>query len=170
MRPPGYPDDEISQAFFNALIAEDNLGFIIRAHIHIEHELRRLIETAIPNPQYLDIDQLSYGIAIRIVTSLGLNPRFKSPLQALGKLRNRFAHKLDMRIAEKDGDDFYQSFSTEDKKIIRDNYKITREEKKVPNVPFEKLDGRDRITLCLVTLRAALLAAQHQLTSGPPTI
>jgi hypothetical protein len=77
-----YPEDETSKAFFKALVGEDHLGFVIRAHIHIEHCLRRLIEIAIPHPEHLDVDQLNYPMAACIVTSLGLNSRFNGPLRA----------------------------------------------------------------------------------------
>jgi hypothetical protein len=48
--------DEMTEAFLNATSAEDDLGFVIRAHIFIEHELRRIIEAAIPNPEHLELD------------------------------------------------------------------------------------------------------------------
>jgi hypothetical protein len=41
-----------SAAFYEALRVEDDLGMIVRAHIHIESKLREFIESAAPAPEH----------------------------------------------------------------------------------------------------------------------
>jgi hypothetical protein len=43
--PDGYLEnlDARERAFFQALEGDDELGMVVRAHIHIEHELREFI-------------------------------------------------------------------------------------------------------------------------------
>jgi hypothetical protein len=165
-----HPADETDQAFFIALVVEDHLGFVVKAHIHIEHTLRRLIDNAIPFPEHLDIDRLSYSMAIRLATSLGLNPRFKSPLQALGRLRNKFAHQLNAQIMNDDADKLYNSFATEDRRTTHRLYDEMRADKIIDDQRWENRDAKDKITFCVVVLRGALLAAADALSEGPPEL
>jgi hypothetical protein len=162
-----YPSDAASQAFYKALVGEDHLGFIVRAHIHIEHTLRHLIEISIPFPEHLDVDQLNYAMAIRITTSLGLNPRFKGPLRALGKLRNKFAHQLDAQISDEDAERFYDTFAAKEKQMIHEQYAEMRAQKEIDDTLWENRDAKDKITFYVVILRAALLAAVAALSEGP---
>jgi hypothetical protein len=141
--------DEMTEAFLNATSVEDDLGFVIRAHIFIEHELRRLIEAAIPNPEHLELDKLSYGNAIKLVFALGFDLRFKGSLQILGRLRNKFAHKLDMQLSDKDADDIYRSLSVRDRELMATVDADLRARGKIAHAPFEHLPPKDRMWQCI---------------------
>jgi hypothetical protein len=162
--------EETDQNFFRALVVEDQLGFVVKAHINIEHTLRRLIEAAIPYPEHLDIDQISYAMAIRLAASVGLNSRFKGPLQAFGRLRNKFAHQLNAQITSDEADKLYKSFATEDQRTIQRLYAEMQTDKIIEDLPWENRDAKDKITFCVVVLRAALLTAADALSEGPPEL
>jgi hypothetical protein len=82
-----------------ALAGEDDLGKIVRGHIYIEHELQDLIFFAAPNPDELErFDKIEYSEKVKLALVLGLDPLLKSALSAVGSLRNKFSHRLDMKL------------------------------------------------------------------------
>ena len=84
-----------------ALRNEDDLGKVVRAHIHIEHELQGFIFFAAPVPDQLkSFDSMEFTEKVQLALLLGLTPDLKAALNATGRLRNKFAHKLDMKIGE----------------------------------------------------------------------
>jgi hypothetical protein len=85
------------------LAKEDELGVVVRAHIHIEHELHDIVYFAAPNPDHLKImDTLEFSKKVSLALVLGLNADLKPALNAAGNLRNKFAHRLDMKLEEED--------------------------------------------------------------------
>ena len=84
-----------------ALRNEDDLGKVVRAHIHIEHELQDFIFFAAPVPDQLkSFDTMEFTDKVQLALLLGLTPDLRAGLNATGRLRNKFAHKLDMKIGE----------------------------------------------------------------------
>jgi hypothetical protein len=84
-----------------ALRNDDDLGKVVRAQIHIEHELQDFIFFASPVPDQLkSFDTMEFTDKVQLALLLGLTPDLKSALNATGRLRNKFAHKLDMKIGE----------------------------------------------------------------------
>ncbi|HEX9271286.1 MAG TPA: hypothetical protein VGA01_03620, partial [Candidatus Binatia bacterium] len=81
----------------------DDLGKIVRAHIHIEHELQELIFIAAPNPTHLKpFERMEFSEKVQLALVLGLNAELKAALNATGNLRNKFSHRLDMKIGEEE--------------------------------------------------------------------
>ena len=86
-----------------ALRNEDDLGKVVRAHIHIEHELQELIFFAAPGRVHLKrFDNMEFSEKVQLALVLGLNAELKPALTATGTLRNKFAHRLDMKIGEEE--------------------------------------------------------------------
>jgi hypothetical protein len=86
-----------------ALRNDDDLGKVVRAHIHIEHELQDLIFFAAPKPNQLkSFDKMEFSEKVHLALVLGLNADLKPALTATGTLRNKFAHRLDTRIGEEE--------------------------------------------------------------------
>jgi hypothetical protein len=84
-----------------ALRNEDDLGKVVRAQIHIEHELQDFIFFAAPVPDQLkNFDTMEFTEKVQLALLLGLTPDLKAALNATGRLRNKFAHRLDMKIGE----------------------------------------------------------------------
>jgi hypothetical protein len=55
------PEDPSDAAFFGVLFGEDELGVVVRAHIHIEAKLLELLELLVPAPTYLERMDLDFG-------------------------------------------------------------------------------------------------------------
>src|SRR5450755_668212 len=49
---PDIPNEQDARlaTFIDALNSEDDLGMVVRAHIHIEHELKEFVTSAAPRP------------------------------------------------------------------------------------------------------------------------
>src|SRR5258708_1065128 len=77
-------------AFLTTLLSEDELGVVVRAHIHIEHELEKFLCAALENPN--ELGRLEYSARVRLALACGLRADLKGPLNAFGALRNRFSH------------------------------------------------------------------------------
>jgi hypothetical protein len=91
--------EEKVRALGAALVGDDDLGKIVRGHIYIEHELQDLIFFAAPNPNELErFDKIEYSEKVQLALVLGMNPLLKPALAAVGNLRNKFSHQLDMKL------------------------------------------------------------------------
>jgi uncharacterized protein YutE (UPF0331/DUF86 family) len=85
------------------LMGDDPLGMVLRAHMHIEEELIKFI-AARDHPEK-DIPR-GYARCVELALNLGLREEFRKQLSALGRLRNRFAHRLDATIEKEDAETF----------------------------------------------------------------
>lgn len=155
--------DEQLQRFNRALVGEDELGAVIRGHIHVESKLIEFIEARLPYPAGLKDLEIDYFGRIKLAISLGLNPNLGPSLKFIGTLRNRFAHRLDVEIGKQDADAF--------DKALGPHKAVTHEAHKVAHiklgtgetaVPIKQQGPRDRITLGFVTLWAAMAVAAYQ--------
>jgi hypothetical protein len=155
-------------AFYEALRGEDELGLVIRAHIHIEHELVLFIRTALPWPDEWKVDQTDYDSKVRLALALDLNRGLKSPLNRLGSLRNDFAHKLTSSLTKQVAKSLYAAFDGRGKQAIQQAYLNTRTRLPESGHPtaISSLSPKDQIVLYLVTLRAAVLAERMALEAS----
>ncbi len=91
------------KALMAVLQKEDDLGKVVRGHIHIEHELHDFVFFAAPSPDQLKrFDKMEFADKVEVALVLGLSPELRSPLNSTGALRNKFAHQLDMKIGEQE--------------------------------------------------------------------
>jgi hypothetical protein len=88
------PDD----TFIPALLGEDALGVVVRAHIHIEARINALLDTMVAHPSLLP--HLRYEQRVRLACALGLDDRWFKQLKLLGDLRNRFGHNINTELTE----------------------------------------------------------------------
>jgi hypothetical protein len=148
-----------SAAFYEALRAEDDLGMIVRAQIHIESKLHDFIEAAAPAPQQVTFQGFDFDQTIRLALVLGLDTEFKSALSAVGNLRNRFAHRLDMSLGEAEAKNLYAALGPQAKHVAQSSYKSLIE--RYPDKPRQiaKLSPKDRIVLYLIALRGGLIVS-----------
>lgn len=149
--------------FQSGLQGEDELGVVVRAHIHIEAMLIALIDALLVSPKHIEKMSLDYSQKVRLAIALGLLPQYESPLLALGTLRNAFAHRPGTSLSKSRVDSLYSSLSSEDKEIVQASHQMTR--KKVPEakVPrFSALGPKDQFILIAVALRALLAVAKKE--------
>jgi hypothetical protein len=125
------------EALAEVLRAEDDLGKIVRAHIHIEHELQEVIFLAAPNPTQLkSFDKMEYADKVQLALVLGLNAELKPALNATGNLRNKFSHRLDMKIGEEEVTNLISTFTPSGKQQFQ---KLLRSA--VSELPRNALEG-----------------------------
>ena len=156
-------NDPHSEDFRSALGAEDELGVVIRTHIYVESELNTLIQRLIPFPEFLTPMEMDYFQRVHLTIALGLKEEMKSPLIALGTLRNKFSHNIGTSLSENVVENFYKTFSGPDKQIIHACYDRTRKDfGNGMKFKMKSLNPKDKFTLYAITIRQALLVAIHQ--------
>jgi hypothetical protein len=121
------------------LAAEDDLGKIVRSHNYIENELQEFIFFAAPNPTHLKFDGMEFAEKVRLALILGLNSDLKPPLSAAGTLRNKFAHRLDMKIGQDETKILVSTFTPHIKQRFQALLQSTLSE--LPDVPKLKGEG-----------------------------
>lgn len=155
--------DEQLQRFNEALLGEDELGAVIRGHIHVESKLIEFINARLPYPDGIKDLDIDYFGRVKLAIALGLDPSFGPSLNFVGSLRNRFAHQLNVKIGKQEANNFDGALG-EHKATINAAFHTahiklgTRE----TAVPIKKQEPRDRVTLGFVTLWAAMAVAAYQ--------
>ncbi|MDK1377111.1 MULTISPECIES: hypothetical protein [unclassified Sinorhizobium] len=150
--------------FYNDLIHTNSLVVVVKATIHIEQEVIKLIHSVVYDANAFDKIDLTYLQRIQLAIALGLEPRFLRPLKALGEIRNKFAHVLRHELNKNDVDGFYDAFDPLDKQVIQDTYARVRKSDVMKLRKPKKIAGLtplDRFALCATTLRGALISARR---------
>lgn len=157
--------DATEGSLIRALRGEDDLGVVIRAHLHIEHHLNELIELVMPGPKFFEEMGLSYANQVRLAAASGaIRPELARPLRALGKLRNDMAHKLGTRLTRARERRLFNALSEADKQLMEVAFQRTKAQVDSPNARrLSDLKTPDLFILLVVTLRAALLTAKSDL-------
>lgn len=162
MAPMSTPTDleaEI-QAFSNDLTRQDDLGSVLRAHIRIENQLIRLIENLAFAPQHLSRLQLEYDQYVTMALVLGLRADWVSPLRAIGRLRNSFAHKLEATLDAGTVNNLYESLPADGKAQVHTRYATIRNDNPQFSLPDRLSDAapKDRFQLIALILWTRLTA------------
>jgi hypothetical protein len=142
------------------LMGDDPLGMVLRAHMHIEEELIKFI-AARDHPEK-DIPR-GYARCVELALNLGLREEFRKQLSALGRLRNRFAHRLDATIEKEDAETFDAAHEPGDN-VIEYAYQsaLTKLDGVVAKPPISDLDPKERVILHIITLWAGVAVAVAQ--------
>ena len=143
------------------LMGEDPLGVVIRAHIHIEHELVEFIRARCHPPDAILAVTEGYARRVKLALKLGLPPEFKEALHMIGDLRNRFAHRPNASIERQDADRLDAALAPDTKAMIDGAYHATSAKlsANVANPPLKQLDPKDRVVLHLISLWAGIAVA-----------
>lgn len=148
--------ETFNQQFANDIAKEDDVGMVLRGHLHIELQLKEFISLFLPFVERCDWKKINYRQKIEFALSCGLPEDMRTPLEKIGGLRNAFAHQLNADIQKKTGIDIYNSVSTRHKNTIELCYKeLGRKE------PFmlNQLDDKEILQLLLVAIHSAIIAA-----------
>lgn len=149
-------------AFLDALMGEDVLGAVVRAHIHIEARLSELLVTLTPFPEHLP-KNLRFEQKARLAVALGLVDGALVPLIQLGNIRNAFAHRIDADLTENMVNDLYLAFAEEDRAVLANAYENTHAELRTENpAPYAKLDPRGKFITLAVAMDKFLIGAQTE--------
>jgi hypothetical protein len=145
--------------FFEALDGEDDLGVVLRAHIHIEHELKEYILTVAPKPGHIKFSDYEYGSLVALALTLGLDDKLKAPLLAIGSLRNSFAHRLEMKLSRHDANNLYSALSADIKSSVQQGYAATRKMPQWAHLPklIKELPPKQHWATCVIDIRSAII-------------
>jgi hypothetical protein len=151
----------IDSAFFQHLTAEDELGVVLRAQIHLEASLSQFIDAVVPFPDQLP--RMQYEGRLRLACAFGLNHEYFAALKFLGDLRNRFAHSLDVKLNESTLNEWFAKLPSEGQEVAMQAYEATNKRTQEANRPdFRNLPPQDRFVLIAVVLKGFVATAAHQ--------
>jgi hypothetical protein len=157
------PRPEFDKNFLSALLAEDELGVVIRAHIYIEASLNEFNEACIPVPQH--IPNLRFQQRIDLACALGLKPEYGPALKVLGHMRNAFAHKLNTKLTRESVEKLYCALSKTAKEAVEQSFRKTKSQLLAEKGPdFQNLEPKDQFVLIAVSLNAMLLVAKQRVS------
>lgn len=167
-------DYSIDSNFFEAIIKEDELGCVVRAHLHIEYLIDHLLAVHFEDVSALRPMRLEYSDRVRLLKAFGYEANLTGQLLMLGTLRNDFAHKLDAKLTTDRLESLYKAFDVGSKKMLHDIYRQTRERaadaSRFPS-SLKKLSPKDLFAFYATTARASLIAAYFNETGKfPPGI
>ena len=148
---------EISiQQFSDALAGEDDLGMILRGHLHVEHQLKEFISLFLPFNQKCDWEKIGYIGRVEIALSCGLPEDMRKPLEKINRIRNSFAHELNTVIQKKTVMDIYNCLSQRHNNVVKLCHKeLGRKEPFRPS----QLDEKELLQILIVSIHSAILAA-----------
>ena len=147
--------------FFQALLGEDPLGAVVRAHIHVEARVNLVLAALTPHPRHLP--NLRYEQRARMAVALGLHEEILQPLKVLGDIRNEFAHSLDVTLTDAMVERLWQSFSKNDQETILEAFSITHDQLGQHGMPeYAKSDARHRFVTMAVAIDKYLIVAENE--------
>lgn len=149
------------EAFHVALLGEDDLGMVMRGQLHIEAELKRFIEATAPSPGR--VRKLSYAKRIDVALEHGLAADLEAPLRAVGRLRNRFAHRLGMVLSHDQVMKLHEAFDGFAKEVSDSSYARTCTALAREGRPdrLDRLDPKERCAFLFVTIWIGIAAHAH---------
>jgi len=144
-------DEEKENLFLDNLNMNDPLQVVVRGHLFLENELINLLESTFPQSNCLDPADLRFPVKVKLVGALGLLPKESlSVYLKFNSLRNKFAHRLDMKITLEEIEKLINSLSDRQSYIFEARYKGTKSEENY----MEYL--RDIISIMFVQLMNAV--------------
>jgi len=157
--PTGQSAGSTIEDFIKVLNCEDELGAVIRAHIHVEALLLELLGLLVKDEQALRKLDLEFSQSVDLAVALGLGPEHAKGLRAFGKLRNEFAHDLGSKLSDDRINNLYESLSATDKEVVQAAYGTTNAQLGVNPPKFKDLTPKERFVLIAVALRGMLQVA-----------
>jgi hypothetical protein len=156
------------EALRQILWKEDELGTVIRAHIHIEHELHDFIYFAAPSPAHLKItDDLEFSEKVSLALLLGLNADLRPALNAAGKLRNKFAHRLDMKLGEEEVKNLVSTLTPAAKQrfqlLLENALSVAAGQPRLPPEAMSYFRARNQLSCFLLQLFHEVAKERHRL-------
>ena len=152
-------------AFVADLFREDEIGSVIRAHIRLELLLNELVDHLVPKPEHLKKLNLDYDGTITLALAMGMNSEFGPPLRVMGKLRNAFAHRLNMALDTNEVSNLYKSMNQLLKEQVQASFvRIRKANESIQQFrKFAEVPPGDQFKLIAVTLWASFKVQVIQL-------
>jgi hypothetical protein len=148
---------EINNAFLTTLLAEDEVGRVIRSHLYVEIQINRYLELAVVETSYLKEMDLSYSKKIDLIISLGFDSKFRAALKKLGKIRNDFAHNISAKLNNDNVNEIYNLMPEFGKLAVKRAIKYLGQ--KYNDIQYNKLPTNIRFALVVLVLERVCCAA-----------
>lgn len=147
---------DVDVQFLEDLRREDDLGLVIRGHLHIEHQLISLASGVLPFASRIDWNEVPFKTKLEIASACGLPDDRRELIRRLNVLRNDFAHRLSASVQKKTVVDIYNSLSP----LIQDAIKRAHEIMGFGKFPGPAaLEPRDLLIHLFISARQATKAA-----------
>lgn len=150
----------IDELFYQHLAAEDELGIVVRAHIHIEASLNDFIDAIIPFPDQLP--RFQYEARLRLACALGLRQDHFEALKLLGDIRNAFSHKLTAKLTSAMIDQLYSKLPPDTQSFAVQIYEVINRKRTETGPEFDRLPPKDRFVLISVILKSFVAVEAHK--------
>ncbi len=150
--PPEF--DEFSKFIFGA----DDLGAVVRVHIQLEQLLNAFIDRALIDSSKIKKSNFEFSQLVDLALALGLPSNLGAPLNAMGTLRNRFAHRPGIKLDQSAVNNLYATLSASDKELVQTLFievHKSRPELK-PFTKFKDVPARNQFSLIAVLLWSSL--------------
>ncbi|WP_445371793.1 hypothetical protein ACH518_02835 [Methylomonas sp. HW2-6] len=151
----------INVEFVSALLAEDEVGSVIRSHLYIEAQLSEFLELTVVEPKFLADLDLSYAKKVELACCLGFDAKFRGALKRIGKLRNDFAHDLSSSLSQKVVSDLYNALPEFGQKAVHLSVDMLHQMCKVVPQPstYDQLPPKMQYLLIALNLERICSAA-----------
>jgi len=99
------------------------LMIVLRGHIYIEHELEEMLKIGLKEPGTIfkkDGTRIGFETKLNWAVAIGMLPKdVRTAYASLNTLRNKYAHKLDADLTDKDLKDIKDGFNTDANNIYK---------------------------------------------------
>lgn len=146
---------DIDKDFSKHLLSEDELGAVIRAHIHVEASVRDFVDIFLMRPSHLP--RLRYEDRLRLAVALGLREDFLPSLKYLGDIRNLFGHNLAAQITEDITTKLHSLLPPEMQKDVIENFMTASTADGSAPREFSSIRPKEQFIIIVATLKGTLV-------------
>ena len=146
--------DDHDTHLFDDLSREDDLGLVVKGHLHLEHQITEFIQVFMATPARCDWARVGFAAKLEIALGLGLPVHLRGPLEAVAKLRNVLAHNLQYSQSRVDAVALYNGLPPRLHARAKETYLKIRGAELRPS----KLTNRDLLVILLLSVRQAIQA------------
>lgn len=147
--------------FYEALLNEDELGSVLKAHLHVEYHIDEILNRLTPYPD--DLPTLDYYGKVCLICALGVKKEYKPILHALGEIRNKFAHDPFYKINKSLTNNLYKTLPEESKVILQKSYKKIQSNPDIDKVSsYKDLPPKEQFTLISLIIRRIVTRAKDE--------
>jgi hypothetical protein len=140
----------VDKRFSKHLLSEDELGAVVRTHIHIEAGIRQFVEARVNSPTHLP--RLTYEARLRLAIALGFPEEYLDSLKYLGDMRNTFGHNLDAQLSDATVQALFSKLPEEARIDVVQNFESLR-----PGDDFAKAPPKDRFVIIAAILNGTVM-------------
>ena len=153
---------QVEMKFFIDLMDGDELGAILRAHLHIEYSLSEFIRYRLQSPSQLS-SQMFFVPRLELACALGLPEGYAPALKKFNKIRNTFGHNLDASLSEKDVNDLFNTLPSALQTLSQEALNVMQETATKGGFSpiFKENSVRNRFSLIVITLKILLVHSAH---------